>query len=805
MAKICNGEFVRFHEDWNVTKLMIDSRIAYGIKGGVFFCIVTNTNDGHKYIDQAYSRGIRQFVISTKYISFKNYENCNFLLVKDAVSALQAIATYHRKKFHLPSIGITGSNGKTIVKEWLFHLLHKKLPIIKSPKSYNSQIGVPLSVWEINEWHKLGIFEAGIAGRDEMQNLESIIQPTVGIFTNIGMAHSAGFDNQSQKIIEKSRLFRSCEKVIYCKDHHDIDVHLNQAIDAERLFPWSFHGKGFINAFFQTHSLHIRWKQNEKVIKVPKTDKVFFENLMHCLSTIIGLGFDISDIVDDVQSLPTINMRLDKKEGRNNCTIINDAYNNDITGIEVALDFLIQQNKGKAKTAILSDLYQTGMSKDSLYGKLSDILCEKGITKVIGIGEAINILAQSNHFDFYPFESTEDLLKSNLRFKNEIILIKGSRQFHFEKIAQSLEQKIHRTIFEIDLDALTHNLNIYRSFLKPETKVMVMVKAFGYGAGAKEIAEHMQYNQVDYLGVAYTDEGVDLREQGIFLPIMVMNPTVDSFDLLAAYNLEPEIYSLSLLRSFTNYFRQRDSTPAIHLKIETGMNRLGIKVRELDELVEIIGSENISIKGIMSHLAASDSPKHEFYTKSQFEKFEVAMKNLTNNLRLNLTRHILNSTGIINYPEKQYDMVRLGIGLYGFDTSNRIANQLQNICTLRTFITQIKTVDKGEFIGYGGSYEATKDMLIGIIPVGYADGFSRAFSNGVGKVSVNQRHAPTIGKICMDMTMIDLSNADAREGDEVIVYGKDINISEQARKIDTIPYELISAVSSRVKRLYYSS
>lgn len=796
LLDLCKGTLIQGNSNPQIEELVTDTRSISIRIGAVFFAIAGKNHDGHAYIKDAYVSGVRAFVVEKE---AKLPDDAVVMLVDSSIDAMQKIAIQHRSIFKYPVIGITGSNGKTIVKEWLTQMLDYKYSVVKSPKSYNSQLGVPLSVWQMSDHHNVGIFEAGISEVGEMEKLETIIKPSVGIFTNIGEAHNAGFTSRQQKAEEKALLFQYTKKVVFCSDHTEVKDALEKTVENRNaLFPWTIlERKG--------RKVEIEVNGEVLMLNVKFSDAPSVENCMHCAATMHILGFGTDIIQSRIDTLASVKMRLEMKQAINRSYVIDDTYNNDLYGLEVALGFLNSHKQKNKKTLILSDLYQTGMESDALYLRVSDMIKSNQINRLIGIGKEISNAKGYFKMDseFYP--NTDSFLSSDLRVQDEIVLVKGSRNFEFEQIVDRLEYKAHGTVLEINLENVVHNLNHYRAKLKPETKIMVMVKAFAYGGGNYEIANLLQFHKVDYLGVAYTDEAVDLRKNGIHLPIMIMNPSPDSFRLLKEFNLEPEIYSLDQFYDFIEYFESQESFPSIHLKIETGMNRLGFKEDEITRLIELLKiHKGIAVKSIFSHLAGSEDPRHKDYTLAQAKSFEKISQKIMDGLWYQPMRHLVNTGGIVKYPELQFDMVRLGIGLYGFDPTSSEQGEVHTVGTLKSTVSQVKSIKAGESIGYGRAGFATKDIKIAVVPIGYADGYLRSFSNGVGRMNVNGQLVPTIGNVCMDMTMLDVTDLQVLSGDEVVVFGENPRISDLADWIKTIPYEILTNVSQRVKRTYVS-
>jgi len=800
---------------WKNKTILIDSRKILFPKESIFFAIKGNLTDGHLFIHSLYEQGVRCFVHSQS-VDTSLYPEAQFIHVKDVVQVLQDFAHHHRQQFDIPVLAITGSNAKTILKEWLFLLLEQDFIIIKSPKSYNSQIGVPLSVLGMNTQHELGIFEAGISQVGEMQQLQTIIQPSLGIFTNIGKAHASGFETQEEKIREKLSLFKDCDAIIYKIEHQKIHQEI-QVFDQNKLWSWGASKDAKIPIYTQITPNHsvvsIHWKGKIHDLKIPFTNSAAIENCLHGIATLLYLGIDIDSLENRIKKLRDVPMRMELKEGINSCQIIDDSYNNDFEGLKIALDFLNQKHKQSpsyTKTLILSDIPEVNQSKQ--YSLIAQLIQEHQIQKLIGIGP---ILCQKKSLfkaipDSHFFENTNEFIQAidkTIHFRQESILLKGARAFEFERIAQQLKKRIHGTVLEINLGAITHNLQVYKNLLHPNTKMMVMVKASAYGSGSYEIAQLLQYNHVDYLGVAYVDEGVALRQHGIKLPIMVMNTAIHEFEVLCQYNLEPVVYSLAMLEQFSQYIAQSAKATAypIHLEFDTGMHRLGFVKKDIDILILELkkAQKHIHIAGLFSHLAASDETQHEAFTNEQIESFKDLATQIENALQIKSIKHILNSAGISRFPSQQLDLVRLGIGLYGIDPNKRLP-MLKNVAQLKTCISQIKVLQKGETIGYSRKGKILKTSRVAILAIGYADGFLRAFGNGNFSVKIQNKLAPTIGNICMDMCFVDISNIpEAKEGDEVIIFDSIEGIETLAEATNTIPYEILTNISDRVPRVFY--
>jgi alanine racemase len=788
-----------------IDNISIDSRSLQNNKNTLFFALVGPNNDAHIYISNLIEKGVQTFVVTHIPEGLSN--KATFLVVENTLDALQKYAAYHRSLFKFPVFGLTGSNGKTIVKEWLNFLLNPDFNIIRSPKSYNSQVGVPLSVISINDKHNLGIFEAGISKMNEMEKLETIIRPTIGIITNIGSAHDEGFEDLEKKIKEKLKLFKHSKLIIYQKNKI-VDALIESKLKA---FSWSYSDETadvFVvkKAIEDKTILQIKYGKDNFEVQIPFQDEASIENAVTCLMVLLSFKYDKTTIQNRMQWLYPVEMRLKVKNGINNTTLIDDSYSSDFQSLKIALDFLESQKQYKNKTLILSDIFQSGLSNEELYTKVAKLIKNNKINRVIGIGETISTY-KHKFTNCVTFKSTADFfLNFNyLNFINETILIKGARHFQFEEIVAALEEKTHETVLEINLNSISHNLSFYKSKLKPTTKMMVMVKAFGYGSGGFEIAKLLEHHKVDYLGVAFADEGISLKNAGITLPIMVLNPETTSFSAIIQYKLEPEIYSLKGLNAFLKIAEKRKLKHfPIHIKLDTGMHRLGFEKENLDELIAILKENKfVTVKSILSHMATSDDLEHQEFAHSQLHLFEKLSSKLMTELQIKPIRHILNTSGISNFPQAQYDMVRLGIGLYGVSNDAEEQKYLENVGTLKSIISQIRTIQAGESVGYGRRFVADKPTKIATIPIGYADGISRHWGNGVGFVTINNQKATIIGSVCMDMLMVDITEINCKEGDSVIIFGESPSVSYIAEQLQTIPYEILTSISQRVKRVFY--
>ncbi len=823
IATITNGKLINHNVSLPApVNLSLDSRKIISPSNTIFLSIKTHSHNGDAFIESLYEKGVRNFITTNKKIDVTKIPLANVIVVDDSIDALQNLAAHHREKFQqLTVIGITGSNGKTIVKEWLNQLLEADFTIVRSPKSYNSQIGVPLSVLNINESDNLAIFEAGISLPDEMEKLAKIIQPTIGIFTNIGEAHDEGFKNKAQKIQEKLKLFIHAKQWMFCSDDNEIkkeilifqkEIKRKNELD---IFSW---GKDKSNTL-QINSIQKKktftkiegvYNKENISISIPFMDDASIENAINCWCIILILNKNNDAITKKFETLYPIAMRLELKQGINHCTIINDSYSNDLHSLSIALNFLEQQKKHTKNTVILSDILQSGKKPNELYKEVAHLFQHKKINRLIGIGA--DIFSKQEEFlflkDKHFFVTVDDFLNNffNLNFNDETILIKGARRFGFEKITQKLEQKTHHTVLSINLNAIAHNLKQYKRLLKPETRIMAMVKAFSYGSGSYEIASVLEYNKVDYLAVAYADEGIELRKAGITLPIMVMNAEPDTFELLINNNLEPEIFSFEILNQFENFLKSNGiNFYPVHIKIDTGMHRLGFTSDDINNLCRML-SQNKSIKviSVFTHLVASENKAEDKFTFHQSKIFEACCHTIEQWLQYKFLKHIANTAAISRHPQLQMDMVRLGIGLYGIDPDKKVQSVLKNVTTLTSTISQIKKVKAGDTVGYGRNAKMKKDSVIATVRIGYADGYPRNLSNGIGKMLLNNKLVSVAGNVCMDMTMLDVTGFDKiHEGDEVIVFGEDLPLQILASWAQTIPYEIMTGISQRVKRIYF--
>ena len=801
--------------DW----LLTDSRSLSFPEATLFFALTTKRNSGAHYIKELYQRGVRNFVVARNdyaEVEALNLHDTNILLVPDTLLALQKLAQTHRKQFQIPVIGITGSNGKTVVKEWLHQLLSPDRIIVRSPRSFNSQIGVPLSVWQLHHDAELAIFEAGISQPGEMEPLRDIIQPTIGVLTNIGSAHQENFFSRQEKCMEKLTLFRDSDVLIYNGDDEFINNCVNNSVLATRSMAWSRKDADrplFISKMVKIDEDHteVSYRYLDMVNKftLPFTDNASIENSLHCLAVCCYLMLSPEQISVRMSRLEPVAMRLEVKEGRNDCLLINDSYNSDLTSLDLALDFLYRRSQDKQlkRTLILSDILETGQKARILYRQVEQLVKSKGIQRIIGVGEEISSCADEFNMEkmFYP--STAALLKAinelKLTLDHEIILIKGARKFGFDELTEAIEKKVHETILEVNLGALVKNFNYYRSLLKPETKMVCMVKASAYGAGSIEVARTLQEHHVDYLAVAVADEGAELRKAGITASILIMNPEMTAFKTMFDYKLEPEVYSFHWLEALIDAAEKEGITNyPIHIKLDTGMHRLGFSPLEIPALIRRLKNQNALIaRSVFSHFVGSDAEQFDAFTRQQIETFLKASGELQAAFPHKILRHICNSAGIERFPGIQLDMVRLGLGLYGI---NPITNAvMHNVCTLKTTILQIHDVPADETVGYSRKGHLSRPSRIAAIPIGYADGLNRHLGNGHCYCLVNGKKAPYVGNICMDVCMIDVTDIDCKDGDKVEIFGDNLPVTVLSDVLETIPYEVLTSVSNRVKRIYF--
>lgn len=810
--------------DAQIGWLLTDSRSLCFPEETLFFALTSARNNGHRYITDLYRRGVRNFVVDAKGIlenipsGVETMPDANFLVVPSPLAALQRLAERHRDEFDIPIIGITGSNGKTMVKEWLYQLLLPSQKIVRSPRSYNSQIGVPLSVWLLNEQTEVGIFEAGISQPGEMYALRDIIQPTIGVLTSLGSAHQENFRSMEEKCMEKLELMHDTEAMVYCSDNDIVSRCIRRMQYKGEKIAWSQCDENV--AFFVKNTASVPpstrityvWQDEENCYSIPFIDEASIENSITCAAVALHLGLTPAQLAERMPRLEPVAMRLEVKQGQRGCILINDSYNSDINSLDIALDFMQRREdssvrKGLDKTLVLSDIFQTGTSPEALYAQVSDLCLKRGVSKFIGIGPELTAQADRIKVADKQFYADVDHFlasKAIANLRNELILLKGARPFGFDRITEQLEQKVHETILEVNLNAVVENLNYYRSFLKPETKMVCMIKADAYGAGAVEIAKTLQDHRVDYLAVAVADEGVTLRKAGITANIMIMNPEMTAFKTMFDYDLEPEVYSFRLMDALIKAARKEGITGwPVHIKLDTGMHRLGFDpIHDIDEVIDRLKHQNAIIpRSVFSHFVGSDSDDFDAFSAHQFELFEQGSQKLQSAYSHKILRHMDNSAGIEHFPERQMDMCRLGLGLYGVDPrDNRI---LHTVSTLKTTILQLRHVPAGDTVGYSRKGKIERDSVIAAIPIGYADGLNRHLGNRHGYCLVRGQKAEYVGNICMDVAMIDVTDVPCQEGDPVEIFGEHLPVTVLSDEIDTIPYEVLTAVSNRVKRVYF--
>ncbi len=811
IAGIVNGRLTG-PPDILVAEIVTDSRQLSYSEGLIFFAISGKNHNGHQFIDSLYLKGIRVFVIEREYENYSKYTDASFIIVKNTIQALQLLAAYKRKAFRSCVIAITGSAGKTVVKEWLAEIIGKGSPVVRSPKSYNSQVGVPLSVWKLEDKYKYGIFEAGISHPGEMENLQKVIDPDIGVITNIGDAHRENFPDDHTKTAEKLILFKNSKTIIYCRDQEIIHNSIlnSQILRSKNLIDWSFKSReakvyAETTLFPVGHTgIRIVYGGKTNDFEIPFSDRASVENAVTVAAVCLSLGLAADIISHGLKGLVSVAMRMEMKSGINNCQLIEDYYNSDPGSLGMALEYLRSQT-GRKPTLILSDFVQSGRDAKELYGGVASLIRKTGIEKFIGIGTALSGNRELFGMNALFFSTTDEFVRSfnPADFRNEIILLKGARVYEFEKIGKLLEQQIHQTVLEINLDAVVHNLNEFRSHLEPDTRIMVMVKAFAYGAGPAEISTLLEYQRVSYLGVAYADEGVELRNAGVTLPIMVMNPDPSASEVMISYNLEPELFSFESFNSFTETAARHGLIDyPVHIKIDTGMHRLGFMPEDVETLAGIIQTkECIKIVSVFSHLSASEDPAMDHFSRKQVEVFLKAAGQIQDFVSYPFIRHILNSSGIARMPQYQFEMVRPGLGIYGIGHSDGFS--LRPAGRYRTRISQIKRVRAGEPVGYNCSDVSDSDRIIAILPVGYADGLSRKLGNRTGNLFIREKRVPIIGNICMDMCMADVTGLGAEAGDEAEIFGDNITIDEIALKCETIPYEILTSIPVRVKRVFF--
>ena len=805
IAEITNAE-VMGDSSLIISNLAYDTRKIFSNKETAFIALDTDTNSGAKYIQSAVDKGI-EVIISTNKLEISTA--VTWIIVEDALEFLRKLAKFHVESFDLKTIGITGSNGKTIVKEWLFLCLNDDLSVVKSPKSFNSQLGLPLSLLEISKKHDIGIFEVGISKPKEMQLQESIFSPQIGVFTYLGSAHSANFSSQEELLSEKLKLFKNSKILIYNGDSPIVEAEIAKLISEEKRISFGLKNKNFVHIGDdftnkdQNVIIHIGLDQIS--LAVENRDEATLSNMMCVAAVLHHLQYTKEEIAQKLSLLKPIEMRLESVIGENDNLIINDSFNLDLDSLYIAYQFIKEYRKEK-RCLILTDFMEGKDSSEKFYQYVAQLTNHQHFDKIFLIGSEITQYEKLFTTETYTFDSTEHLIESQFikEISNSLILLKGARKFTLEKIKNILALQKHDTVLEVNLNAIVHNINVHKSLLKPATKMMAMVKAYSYGLGSYEVAEILQHHHIDYLGVAYADEGVQLRKKGITTPIIVMNPEQGSYSSIIDYDLEPEIYSIRVLKLFNGKLIEKgiQKKYPIHLKIETGMHRLGFKAFEVDDLINELKCMNLKVESIFSHLSSADDSAEEDYTHLQAKVFSEISSDIIKKLGYKPMLHLLNSAGITNYPEYQFDMVRIGIGMVGISSDKILEKKLMHAVEFKTVISQISEVKMGESIGYNRKYIAEKDTLIATVPVGYADGIPRSIGNKIGNVGFKNKLYPIVGNICMDMMMVEINNDHVKEGDEVILFNGKPSLQEFANYCNTIPYEVLTSISQRVKRIY---
>lgn len=804
LSEITNAKLVG-NDDTIIKNIAFDSRTIYSAKDTAFVALKTEKNNGEKYITSAIEKGISVIISETQL--FDN-ENITWIIVENPLKFIQTLAKHHLNSHSIDTIGVTGSNGKTIVKEWLYQAISEDFSVVKSPKSFNSQLGLPLSLLKINKKHEIGIFEVGISQPKEMQILEDIFSPKIGVLTHIGTAHLNNFEDENQLIEEKISLFQNSEIIIFNGDNPLVFSKIKEVFPNKKIISYGLENHNDIKIIsdWKNRQQDIEVICFDKTIQFPvsQRDEATLTNALAVIAVMEILGFSAQKMVEKINALKSVEMRLESVNGIRNNLIINDSYNLDLDSLKIAYQF-IKEYKKQHKALIITDFVEK-IDTEELYQEVASLTNEQNFDKIFLIGEEIKQYQHLFNAECFSFNNTNELIKSQEfnMIENHLILLKGARKFSTEKVKTYLELQKHDTVLEINLNKVLHNIKVHQSMLKPTTKMMAMVKAYSYGLGGYEVAEFLQHHHIDYLGVAVADEGVDLRKNGIATPIIVMNPEQHSYDAVIEYNLEPNIYSFRVLDLFYQQLKQADfeGDYPIHIKLETGMHRLGFKDFELDELIEKLKQMNVKVASIFSHLSSADVAEERDYTLAQFEKFKTLSEKIIESLGYTPIRHILNSSGIVNYPEYQFDMVRIGIGMVGISYNEKIQPKLQSAVAFKSIISQISDIYKGESVGYSRKFKADKNTRIATIPVGYADGVPRLMSNKKGFVGIRGQKVPIVGNVCMDMMMVDIGDLPAKEGDEVTIFNGNPSLKEFSSYCNTIPYESLTSISRRVKRIY---
>lgn len=791
-----------------IEHLSIDSRKPFDPATTLFIALRGDRHDGHRYITALLQRGVRCFVVDE---GTPPHPEATFLHVPDTLAALQRLSAWHRSQFGIPVVGITGSNGKTVVKEWLFQLLREQEHIVRSPGSWNSQVGVPLSVWSMAPEHTLAVFEAGISRPGEMERLAGVVRPTIGIFTNVGPAHADGFANDVEKAREKALLFAGCDAVVHCGDHSTVVQALQDSnVPPDRLRGWSRTAPAWMQVDeVATHAAHtalqVRCEGRSFLLELPFTDPASVENALHCTATLLHLGRTPSFIQERVRHLAPVAMRLETIEGTHGTTLVNDTYSNDLASLTIALGHLDMVAHGRPKAVVVSDIAGSGEAAERLYRRMAAQLIAAGVDRIVGVGPTI-----ATHRHLFPatsrfFPDTDALLHGfgPADVPGHVVLVKGARTFALEHAVERWQRQVHGTVLEIDLEAVRHNLNHYRALLAPGVRTMVMLKAFGYGAGAQELARLLVHEQVHYLGVAYADEGIELRQQGIRTPIMVMNPEPVPFEVIHRFRLEPEVYDLRSLNEAIRLSELADEPPVVHLKLDTGMHRLGFGSSDMPFLLERLRqAPGLRVGSILSHLAASEDPAQDPFTHEQLAAFTTMSEAIIAVLDHTPLRHIANSSAISRFPKAQFDMVRLGIGLHGIGSDPQETDLLRPVAALRAPVAQLRDIPAGDTVGYGRRWTAQRPTRLAVLPIGYADGLPGRAGNGAVSVWFGTQEAPIVGSVCMDMCMVDVTGLDVAVGDRALLFGPGHPVTDLAERLGTIPYEVLTSIAQRVKRVH---
>jgi Alr-MurF fusion protein len=810
LAAAMGGEVHLVQDDECITTLVIDSRRSFDPVGSLFFALSGPHHDGHRFIGASAERGLRNVVVR-KGAAFEG-KGLNTITVEDTLAALQRTAAWHRKHFTCPVIGITGSNGKTVVKEWLYEVLHSEEHIMRSPGSWNSQVGVPLSVWEMEDSHTLGIFEAGISEPGEMAPLADIIAPTIGIFTNVGPAHGRAFTDDRSKAVEKARLFATSDVIIFCQDHllvHEA-LQVSGVLGYAHPRAWSRQEDAWLRVIRESvkngiTTLALRQGDQRFDVHVPFVDQAGVENALHVITALLHLGRSGTWIAERIAHLGPMAMRLRSVATTDGGTLIDDAYSNDLTSLAIALDHLNVHGHGRPRVAVISDILDSGSSPVDLYARMAEQLRRADVHHVFGIGPGLSEHIHLFGLSAQAFADTASFLKAfpSPPVQRSVTLVKGARAFGLEQVVEHWQERDHGTVLEIDHEALRENLNHYRALVGPEVRVMAMLKADAYGSGAVELARLFAHERVAYVGVAYVDEGVELRRNGIRLPVLVMNPEPMPFARLHRYRLESEVYDRRSLEAAIAFAQQEADAPPVHIEVDTGMRRLGFAWEELPELLEMLrGTGPLRVASVMSHLAAAEDPTQDAFTTQQLDRFEHAMRGITETLGYRPLAHIANSAGATRFPQARLDMVRLGIGLHGIGADARETELLRPITRLSSVIAQLRTIAPGETVSYGRTFRAERRTTLAVLPIGYADGLPRRLSNGVGRVWINGRAAPFAGIICMDMCMVDVTDVPCSVGEAAVLFGPGHPVQDLAKAAGTIPYEVLTGISPRVKRIH---